>query len=513
MLDFGDPCPQRAPGGLSGNEDCLFINVWSPQSDKDEAWALPVMFWIHGGGNSVGEAGTSIYDGARLSAEHGIVVVSINYRLGPLGWFRHPALTNETSTQADQSGNYGTLDIIFALRWVQNNVAAFGGDPDNVTIFGESAGGFNVLTMMASSLAKGLFHKAISQSGGLVMTTTETAENYIDDAQPGHRFSSREIVNQLLINESLAETRDEAKQVQDDMESFELSAALHQLSPEELLSLYSDGFAGMLGSPDIFADGYVLPKNMTTNEIFSGNTYNPVPVILGTNRDECKLFTAFTSDAIDKTFGLPSGFNDLQGYDRDSRYCTDAWKIRAVDDLANAMSRAGNGDVFAYRFDVDDWRNLGFIELEDLLGAAHGLELPFVFGNFPKPFRVIFPGSMQQEFVDVSNQMGSYWAEFAHSGDPGNGRSGSQTRWTRWDNSETAVPRLMVFDTGSDQGIRMVNDRLSTVDLKERLLADSSFEDQADHCTAYRNLFSDEAFIEAEYSNLGRDGCIEVLVE
>jgi len=513
-LAFSNACPQRRRGEVRGSEDCLFLNVWSAASSNKNSnqdnGGLPVMFWIHGGGNSIGESSTSIYNGAGLSREHNLVLVSINYRLGPLGWFRHAALHNETSTPADDSGNYGTLDIMLALQWVQDNIAAFGGDRDNITIFGESAGGFNVLTMMASPLAKGLFHKAISQSGGLNLTKTAVAENYIDDEQPGDRLSSKEIVNQMLINQGVAKNRGAAKKYQDKMDPFQISAALHKLSPGELLGLYTGSFAGMLANPDIFADGHVLPAGMSTNEIFSSpDTYNTVPVMLGTNRDEVKLFLAFSSNKIDKTLGLPTGFSDLAGYNRDNRYGTDSWKVRGVDDIATAMSGAGNKDVYAYRFDVDDWRDLGFISLKDLFGAAHALELPFVFGNFPKPLRVIFPGSMQDEFDFVSGQMGSYWAEFAYTGSPGKGRSGEQLQWSAWDDSAAEVPRVMVFDTATDQGIRMVSDKLTTTDLRQRLLADTSYNSHADHCKAYKNLFRGEAFVEAEYASIGDSGCAD----
>ncbi len=505
-LAFGDACPQRPGGEMRGVEDCLFLNVWSPQEVTKK---LPVMFWIHGGGNSIGESATSLYNGARLSREHKLIIVSLNYRLGPLGWFRHPALHDETSTLADDSGNYGTLDIILGLQWVQDNIAAFGGDPDNVTIFGESAGGFDVLSMMASPLANGLFHKAISQSGGLNMTSTAIAENYSDDEQAGHRLSSREIVNQMLLDQSLVADRDEAKQHQEKMDHLDISSALHRLSPEQLLNLYTGGFGGMLGNPALFADGYVLPVDITTKELFSSaETHNAVPIILGTNRDEVKLFMAFGSDKINRTFGLPSGFNDLESYNRDNRYATDAWEIRGVDELATALNQAGNLQVFAYRFDVDDWRNFGFINLKDLFGAAHALELPFVFGNFPKPLRLIFPDSMSDEFDVVSREMRAYWAEFAYTGFPGKGRSGKQLLWQAWNSSEAAAPRLMVFDTESDQGIRMVSDRLSIPDLRKRLLSDASYKQQ-DHCDAYKNIFTGEAFNEAEYASLGDGGCAE----
>ncbi|MEN8161810.1 MAG: carboxylesterase family protein, partial [Myxococcota bacterium] len=173
-LASGASCPQFAnglggdtsaePGTLIGSEDCLTLNVYAPVLAGPPAEAhLPVMVWIHGGGNTIGTA--SFYDGSRLASEQAVVVVTINYRLGALGWLRHAAL-REGADALDASGNLGTLDQIQALRWVQNNVAAFGGDPGNVTIFGESAGGQNVLVLLTAPAAADLFHRAIAQSGG-----------------------------------------------------------------------------------------------------------------------------------------------------------------------------------------------------------------------------------------------------------------------------------------------------------------------------------------------------------
>jgi len=508
-LSFGAPCPQLgAQGNTTGDEDCLSLNVWSPAVDNLDRKKRPVMFWIHGGGNSVGDASTPIYHGDNLSRDHDLVIVSTQYRLGPLGWFRHPALVEATSTKEDQSGNYGTLDLIQALRWVNENIEAFGGDPDNVTIFGESAGAFDVLSLMASPLATGLFDKAISQSGGLNLSTVAEAENYLDDDNPGHRLSSREAVNNMLIQQGLAADREAAKLVQDEMEFPALAEALRDLTPAELLGLYRGAFAGMLGNPDIFADGYVLPAGMSAVEIFSDTSlYNAVPVILGTNRDETKLFTAFASGHVDRTFGLPTGFNDLGAYNRDNGYSSDGWKIRAVDELATALLQAQGEHVYAYRFDVDDWRDFGVVDLKNLLGAAHALEIPFVFNKFIKPMRVIFPSSMQTQFDMVADHMGSYWAQFAYTGSPGVGREGDKPSWSAWNVDRPQMPRLMVFDTTVDQGIRMESDRITTADLKRRFFADTTFASQNEYCEAYRRVFTGSQFEATEYNALGTGGC------
>ena len=496
-LSFGSACPQIG----KGHEDCLFINVWSPQNSE----SLPVMFWIHGGGNSLGEAATSLYDGARLARENNVVLVSINYRLGPLGWFRHPALHSakgsNQDTAADKSGNYGTLDIILALQWVQKNIAQFGGDTNNVTVFGESAGAFDTISMMASPLAAGLFHKAISQSGGMTLNTIAVAENYSDDGVPGHRLSSREVVNELLIHLEKANNRTEAKTLQLAMSSDEISTLLYDLSPTDLIALYGEGMGGMLDFPALFADGHVLPSDMSNQEIFSNaENHNSVPIILGTNRDEVKLFMAFGHPAINRLGAFPTGFNDLEGYNRDSRYGTEGWKVTAVDQLADAMLDARGSDVYAYRFDVDDWRDLGMISLQDLLGAAHALELPFVFGNFPKPLRVIFPDANQGKFDKVSISMRSYWANFAYTGSPGTGQEGKQKVWSEWDSSDEAVPRILVIDTDN---IRMEADKLSLEDLRQQFLAEDFSNNQQNGCDMYERMFQGDDYSQSEFEKMG----------
>ena len=163
-----------------GAEDCFRLNVLAPTYDKDGVLtadeALLVMFWIHGEGNSIGDGGSDlsqIYDGPMMATEHNVIVVSVNHRLGTLGWFFHDALRETSCSQKDASRNYGTLGLISALGWLQENIAVFDGNPANVIIYGESAGGFNVLSLMASPLAKGLFHRAIVESGGLGISTKE----------------------------------------------------------------------------------------------------------------------------------------------------------------------------------------------------------------------------------------------------------------------------------------------------------------------------------------------------
>ena len=188
-LEIGGMCTQYASplsgaaigetGKVTGQEDCLYLNAWAPPFEPDNLPEgddrLPVMLWIHGGGNSIGHGGS--YNGAMLATTQRLIIITINYRLGPFGWFTHPALRDIEASEEDNSGNYGTLDIIRALQWVQENISNLGGNPGNVTIFGESAGAADVLSMMVSPGAKGLFHRAIVESGGLWINSLAEAEN------------------------------------------------------------------------------------------------------------------------------------------------------------------------------------------------------------------------------------------------------------------------------------------------------------------------------------------------
>ena len=238
--------------------------------------------------------------------------------------------------------------------------------------------------------------------------------------------------------------------------------------------------------------------------------YNSVPVILGTNRDESKLFMIGVGDEwVDKVFGIPVGIKDDFAYERDNRYGTDQWKITTVDRLAGYMRDVQGETVFAYRFDADDWRHLGFIDLQKLVGAAHGLEVLFVFGNFPNPMRILFPGPTVSARNRLSDSMMSYWAEFAYTGNPGKGRSGTEVQWTPWQNGDKNRPRLMVLDTELDRGIRMSSQWLTLADLKARFLADESFTIQKKYCERYKSLFKGDDFVPSEYQTLGNGGCKE----
>ncbi len=253
--EFGPICPQTSglaamSGGVlpTTDEDCLFLNVWTPALSADES--LPVMVWIHGGALSLGWSNQSVYDGHEI-ARRGVVLVSINYRLGPLGFLAHPALTKE----AGVSGNYGFLDQVAALAWVERNIAAFGGDPNQVTIFGESAGGTSVVTLLSSPSTKGLVDRAIAQSP----------------------WFSEDNVAELSSAEAIGSTWTEAIAPGKDL------AALRQIPADDLVG---DGKVEL--PMYVTVDGDFLPRSVES--IFARGQQLDVPLVVGTNADEGTMF-------------------------------------------------------------------------------------------------------------------------------------------------------------------------------------------------------------------------------
>jgi para-nitrobenzyl esterase len=319
-LAGGASCPQLAsvrggpegeePGEPIGSEDCLFANVFAPRFAPAElprgVDRLPVMVWIHGGGNTIGDA--RLYDGGRLATLHELVVVVIQYRLGVFGWFSHPALFSAEDDALDRSGNWGTLDLVRALAWVRENAEAFGGDPRNITIFGESAGATNVLSLLVSPVAHGSFERAIAQSGGLRTRTRAEAEHLADASEPGDPRSSGEVLLSLLqadgaVDRSAAKVRAAA------MKRPELAAYLRGKSADEILRVFEGGgFGGMYRIPTLIRDGAVVPLEEPEDLFARADGTAPVPAILGTNRDENKLFLLFGSEHVRRAFGFPLWF-------------------------------------------------------------------------------------------------------------------------------------------------------------------------------------------------------------
>jgi para-nitrobenzyl esterase len=468
------------PDGSAGSEDCLYLNVFAPAFAADAVPAggerRPVMVWIHGGGNSVGDA--RIYDGGHLAEKHGVVVVAVQYRLGPFGWLRHAALRGDAgATDADRSGNYGTLDLALALRWVQANVAAFGGDPGRVTVFGESAGGRNTFSMLQSPLAAGLFHRAIAQSGGISAPTLAEAENLATDAEPGHENSSNELLLRLLVGHRGAADREAARSLAAGLSPAEVAAFLRERTPGEILAAYTgSGGMGMLRFPQLFPDGTVMPAD-AADAHFPAGRYNRVPVIAGTNRDENKLFMAFDREYVRLWFRVLPSVRDEARYQRDAEYQALAWKLNGADDPARWMRGVQGPSVFAYRFDWDELDSFLWVDWSFVIGAGHAIEIPFVFGDFDIPLlRSLMRDDDAESRRALSDAMMSYWAEFAATGAPGRGRGGDLPLWKPWDES------FLVLDSAEGGGVRMASDAITSTALVRRVLDDARFADAGERC-------------------------------
>jgi len=491
-LRQGSFCPQFASrfggvpgdkGEVLGSEDCLFLDIYAkhreaaavPKGDD----RVPVLVWIHGGGNVIGQAG--FYNGGNMAQIHDVVVVAINYRLGPLGWFRHASLREAGSSANDRSGNFGTLDMIRALEWVRDNIAAFGGDPDNVTIFGESAGGTDVYTLLVSPPANGLFHRAIAQSGGTHFYDTAAAENFREEG--GAEGSSNEVLLSLLQEDGMAVDRESAKVRLAAMTSDEVARYLRDKPAEAFLRVYTNDVAeGLIELPLTFREGDVIPVEDARERLSNAETWNVVPVIAGTNRDENRLFMYADPKWVGQRLGFLPRLRDTEGYLLESRYRSLMWRANGSDEPITAM-RLGSDALWSYRFDWDEEPSILGADLAVMLGAAHGFEIPFVFGHFDlgEAGNVIFEEDNLRGREELSRAMMSYWVQFATTGDPGRGRDDSLPRWSAWDPADNGE-KFMILDTTAGGGLRMAPGSVTQASVLAAAERDPALSAREDRC-------------------------------
>ena len=439
---FSAGCTQFSPvfkSSITGSEDCLYLNVWRPQGKET---GLPVYVWIHGGGNSIGSAAmVPDYYGNRVAARSRAVFVSMNYRLGPFGWFTHPALRSGASPE-DASGNYGTLDIIQALKWIQQNIEAFGGDSHSVTITGESAGGHNVLSLLIAPPARGLFHRAMSESG---YATTHG----MDEADA----RAQKVLDQLLVDDRKARTAIDAEAVAAAMSPEQIQSFLRSRTDRQVEQFYAAGGMGMIDNPDLLRDGAVIPES-GFDSLSSGDYPGKVPVIVGGNKEEIKLFLAFA--------GNPSWKSDL--YQAIATYSSAQWKVSGVDEVARRLSsHADQPSVYAYLFSwgAPDAQGRSVMpgNWGRRLGAFHSLEIPFFLGTDTLEGvlqGLLFTRQNAPGRKALSAAMMDYLAQFARTGNPNRPGSGL-SEWTAWTNTPGA-PRCIVLDASADAArISMTN--------------------------------------------------------
>ena len=437
-------------GYFSGTEDCLYLDIKAPKNSSEKQ--LPVMFWIHGGGNTSGLK--DLYDFSKMVKRHDVIVVSINYRLGPFGWFTHPAIQGLQSG-LDKTSNFGTLDIIEALKWVQSNISLFGGDPNNVTIFGESAGGHNVFSLLVSKEAKGLFHKAISQSGYTTTIQTDLAFKQ-DSYSPTSNYASFNIVDKVLQKNAV-------KINQSSLDKKELRKILLDLSAKDFFSHYAKR-PSYEDIPLMTADGVVIPVMGLRKALASKEHLNIVPTIAGSNRDEVKLwlgsaeyFVDLKFSPIGKLLGIPKVFlKDEDAFEIFNRYRSSAWKLRGVDGPLRSMKEAGNEILFAYRYDWDDHRRFVVGDFKKLIGAAHATEIPLLTGNNKLVGDygfLIYPRGPSKRFT--SKNMMKFWANFAREGTPG--KSTNSIKWNAYNDPDKS--NFIILDNRAN--LNMSSDMIS----------------------------------------------------
>ncbi len=468
--------PAAQHGQVMGDEDCLSLNIfapaWAPDQVPQGAARRPVMVWIHGGGNAVGTAQN--YDVVRnLAVADDVLVVTVQYRLGVLGWFAHPALQQQPGvSDEERSGNFGLLDLVAALRWVRDHIGAFGGDPGNVTLFGESAGGQQVLLLMASPLAAGLFHRAIAQSPVCETFSMDAAIHGLDSPLESQRCGSLEVAARVWAQQGPDADTTAARQALAQHNPRQVADWLRSQSVHTLLKAHRPGSVGIYLTPRPVADGVVLPAEPLC-EAFASGRFNRVPVILGSNRDEYRTFLADKPEHSRLLFGQVPLLRDRAAYLAQSSLLSAAWRAAHVDAPADALLASGHPDVWTYRFDWDEVPAVPFIRPDLLLGAAHAMEMSFVFrddrGEFDI-FKVYTPFNRRGR-EQLSAAMAGAWTALARHGAPTLPGGQAWPRRPAVEPDDTAAGAdSLVFDTARDGGLRMAPLRCSLQALRQGLL-------------------------------------------
>ncbi|MDA7549102.1 carboxylesterase family protein, partial [Gammaproteobacteria bacterium] len=426
--------------GIVGQEDCLYLDIKAPVNNLNQS--LPVMFWIHGGGNTSGVK--DYYDFSELIREHEVLVVTINYRLGPMGWFTHPAIQG-LQNGIDKTSNFGTLDIMEALKWVRTNIQNFGGDPNNITIFGESAGGNNVLSLLASPMGNGLFHKAISQSG---YTTSFTQEEAIGINQKGttvNRLGSDPVLSSYDLSGygSIKNLfNNNPKKYAEEYQRY-----LRSIDGKALLEIYEklskDTYDRL---PLLTRDGIVTHIDGVSAGLAASAEKNNIPVIAGSNKDELSLWLGSNRYFVNASYPLTKLVpipkiefkrEDLYKFWVNTRSL--GWKLRGVDEPLMELEKAGYTSLYAYRFDWDDQISSYFADFPSLIGAAHGFEISFITGDFKfGPIgRFVYPkGELRDQMKETMMQA---WTSFAKTGIPNTGKS---QEWKKFNSVDRSFMKL-----------------------------------------------------------------------
>ncbi len=423
-----------------GSEDCLNLNVWRPNTDQAN---LPVLVWIHGGSNSRGSSAQNIYDGANLAAKANAIVISMNFRLGALGWAYNSFLDNDDPL--DSSGNYALLDMVKALEWIETNIRNFGGNPNKVTIAGNSSGCGSVWGLLHTPLSEGLIDRAIC-SGGFPQGL---------DTQTGQLISDS-LVDNLFVAFGQAPDLAAAAALRQSMDQEDIAAFMRNV-PAEIFAMAAPRV------PSNYIDGYVLPTEISIESVAAGS-YHQVPFMMGTTKNE----ESYVLGVLAGFFNAKAGASDpllweQLNADPSTLTATDiidpayqpvfpsieeissyGWNL-AADNVVSAMSQ---NRVPVYRYDLS-WNQLP-APWDEVLGATHTLDLAFLFGNFitdeDNPHKFAWTAENKENREQVSDQFIKYIANFMRSGHPLKTKNAPfWMYWNDWGNNH--LGRRMIIDS------------------------------------------------------------------
>ena len=436
----------------TGDEDCLYLNIYVPKNQNSlNKNKFPVMYWIHGGSNIWGAG--SDYDFSNLATSQQVIVVTINYRLGLFGWFASPFFA-ETGEDLDKSYNFGHLDIIKGLEWVNQNISSFGGDKNNVTIFGESAGGSNTLTMIASPLAEGLFHKAISQSGYVSSYSAEYAES----------------ISELSSKNIFAE---DIKYLTDSNEIVDYLQGLTQTEVYEKYIATAEKYVYPI-TPITMRDGIVVPKEGVYKALEKADP--DLIVVAGTNKDEMNYWFVNSEYFYDTSFEIRRTLKRSEANLRSwNKFRSAIWRYKGAEEPLRRMSKS-NDNLYSYRLDWDEEDDGIFGDYSLFVGAAHGIDVPFISNSFDMeqiPWyikNILFPESSAEGRDALSSLMMRYWGNIAKYGDPNVFVSQKWEKFTANDN------QMIILDNPGDPNFGMVTNPVVPKTLLKEIESDSALE-------------------------------------
>jgi para-nitrobenzyl esterase len=436
----------------TGDEDCLYLNIYVPKNQNSlNKNKFPVMYWIHGGSNIWGAG--SDYDFSNLATSQQVIVITINYRLGLFGWFASPFFA-ETAEGLDKSYNFGHLDIIKGLEWVNQNISSFGGDKNNVTIFGESAGGSNTLTMIASPLAEGLFHKAISQSGYVSSYSAEYAE------------SISELSSKNIFAENI-------KYLTDSNEIVDYLQGLTQTEVYEKYIATAEKYVYPI-TPITIRDGIVIPNEGVYKAL--EKTDPSLVVVAGTNKDEMNYWFVNSEYFYDTSFEIRRTLKRSEANLRSwNKYRSAIWRYKGAEEPLRRMSKS-NDNLYSYRLDWDEEDEGIFGDYSLFVGAAHGIDIPFIANSFDMeqiPWyikNILFPESTAEGRDALSALMMRYWGNIAKYGDP------NVFVPQKWEKFTASDNQMIILDNPQDPNFGMVTNPVMPKTLLKEIESDSALE-------------------------------------